>query len=393
MSNQHKNFSAWISDITRRPYWAGWLVIIPVVVTVLLTLFLTSRLTKIYETSSTYVIRPRSELILDDEFVKALDTVSRRIEINTTFAEVAQSDLIKDGAISKLDLTKEQRQKLSASASVLAGTNILEIRVQGKNPDLVRDFAIAVGEETVDYVKNLYDIFELEPLDSPSVPEAPSSPNLWLNLLIAFIIGAAIGFGLLYLSRYLNRPREEFVSVNIIDPETGAYSKSYFQKRLLQEMSRVKHSKTPLSLSLIKLKFDSWAMDDVTHPEWIAEMKNLKPFFEPYIREEDILARYDVDTFGILLPEIGEEPALKLMKNVRQEIGSIKTENHLKGKKVKVYGSIGLVTYLPNKMITSEDELIGFANFALKNADKSSTGGLTRYLIGSDGSIDEFEEP
>ena len=43
-------------------------------------------------------------------------------------------------------------------------------------------------------------------------------------------------------------------------------------------------------------------------------------------------------------------------------------------------------------MVNSDDELVGFANFALKNADKSSTGGITRYVIDSDGSINEIQE-
>jgi len=382
-----------ITNFLRQFHWRWYLFIFPLLITVLLTYVLTSRMTKIYETSSTYVIRPRSELILDDEFVKALDTVSRRIEINTTFAEVAKSDVIKDAAIAQLNLTKEEKQKLTASASVLAGTNILEIRAQGKNPELVRDFTIAVGVETVKYVSNLYDVFELELLDKARVPDEPTSPNMVLNLIIAVIIGSSIGVGLVYVDRYLNRPQEDFESINIVDPETGAYTKSYFHKRLHQEMSRINHSKTPLSISLIKLKFDDWAMDEVTQHEWLEEMKNLKPFFDPYLKEEDILARYDVDTFGILLPDSGEESALKLMKNLRLEISSLKTENSLNQQRVKVYGSIGLVTYVSNKMVTSEDELIGFANFALKNADTSSTGSLTRYIISSDGSINEIQEP
>ena len=180
-----KKIILWISVNSRQFLWRWWLLIVPLLITVLLTYVLTSRITKIYETSSTYVIRPRSELILDDEFVKALDTVSRRIEINTTFAEVAKSDLIKDAAIAQLDLSKEERQKLSANASVLAGTNILEIRAQGKDPELVRDFAVAVGVETVYYVGDLYDVFELEPLDNATVPEEPSSPNMLFNIFFA----------------------------------------------------------------------------------------------------------------------------------------------------------------------------------------------------------------
>lgn len=388
-----KKIFLWISMHSRQFLWRWWLLIVPLLITVLLTYVLTSRITKIYETSSTYVIRPRSELILDDEFVKALDTVSRRIEINTTFAEVAKSDLIKDAAIAQLDLSKEERQKLSASASVLAGTNILEISAQGKDPELVRDFAIAVGVETVNYVSSLYDVFELEPLDHATVPEQPSSPNMLVNLLFAVIIGVAIGVGLVYGSRYLNRHQEDHEGINIIDLETGAYTKSYFNKRVHQEMSRASQRSTPFSISLIKLKLDDWAMEEVTQPEWENEMKSLKPFFDPYLRDEDILARYEFDTFSILLPNSGEESALKLMKNLRMEISSMKTESIVNNQSLTLHGAIGLVTYVSNKMVTSENELLGFVNFALKNADTSSTGGITRYVISSDGSINEIQEP
>jgi diguanylate cyclase (GGDEF)-like protein len=233
----------------------------------------------------------------------------------------------------------------------------------------------------------------LEPLDSASLPEEPSSPNLLLNLLIAVILGSGIGFGLVYVSRFLKQPNEEFKAINIIDPETGAYNKKYFQKRLRQEMSRISHSNNLLSISLIKIGFNDWALDEITHDEWAEEMKSIKPFFDPYLKDEDILARYEVDTYGILLPDCGEESALKLLKNLRLEISSLKTENSIKQHGMKVHGSIGLVTYVSNNMVTSADEIIGFANFALKNADTSSSGSITRYVISSDGSINEIKEP
>jgi len=242
-------------------------------------------------------------------------------------------------------------------------------------------------------VSNLYDIFELEPLDTAQVPQEPSSPNMLINIIIAVILGGAIGFSMVYLSRYLNRPQEDFNAINIIDPETGAYTKAYFHKRLGQELSRLTKSNTPLSISLVKIKFDDWAMEQINQDDWLDEMKSLKPFIEPYLKEEDLLARYDLDTYGVLLPGSGEESALQLMKNLRLEISSLRFENNNQHQGVKIYGSIGLVSYVSNKMVNSEDELIGFANFALKNADKASTGGITRYVIGADGSMNEIQEP
>lgn len=393
MSDRPKNILSKIAAYSRQFLWRWWLLIIPLIITVLVTYYFTSRLPRIYETSSTYVIRPRSEIVLAEDFVRALDTVSRRIEINTTFAEVAKSDLVKDAAIAQLGLTKEERQNLSASASVLAGTNILEITARGRKPELVRDFTTAVGEETVNYVSNLYDVFELEPLDSASTPLEPTSPKMAVNLLLAAVIGSLLGVGLVYASRYFKKPGVEFDEVNIIDTETGAYTKSYFNNRLHQEMSRVSRSSTPISISLVKIKFVDWPMDEVTNDEWVQEMKSLKPFIEPYLKDEDVLARYDVDTFGLLLPDSGEETSLKLMNKLRVELNTLTAEHNNNQRKHKIRGSIGLVTYVSNKLVTSEDELIGFANFGVKNADKSSSGGITRYVINGEGGINEIEEP
>jgi len=71
----------------------------------------------------------------------------------------------------------------------------------------------------------------------------------------------------------------------------------------------------------------------------------------------------------------------------------MKTESIVNNQSLTLHGAIGLVTYVSNKMVTSENELLGFVNFALKNADTSSTGGITRYVISSDGSINEIQEP
>ncbi|MHC4216486.1 MAG: hypothetical protein ACYSWP_24305, partial [Planctomycetota bacterium] len=84
-------------------YWY-WLPIC-VVITFIATLFFTLRQPGIYEANTTFVIRPHSSLVVEDEFVSTLDIISRRVEINNTFAEVANSTLIKDKSAVDLGLS------------------------------------------------------------------------------------------------------------------------------------------------------------------------------------------------------------------------------------------------------------------------------------------------
>ena len=140
-----------------KAYWRilkrrWWLLLFGFAVVFGITWYLTSRQPLIYEASTTFVIRPRvSEGSVGEEFVRALDIVSRRVEINTTFAEVATSRLIKNQAKERLGLSSAEQEGLNVTARVVGGTNVMEISAEGHDPGVVRDFANAVGTETVNY--------------------------------------------------------------------------------------------------------------------------------------------------------------------------------------------------------------------------------------------------
>src|SRR5690606_17623226 len=149
------------------------------------------------------------------------------------------------------------------------------------------DFANAVGAETVRYVRNLYDIFELGLLDEAMLPNSPVKPTMSLNLSLGAMLGLALGVGLVFLLTYLDAPHDEKRTFNIIDRDTGAYTKSSQLQRLGQEISRARRNKCPLSLALIKIA------DGIRGPEhatlyqeealrWVAVL------VEKSLREEDL---------------------------------------------------------------------------------------------------------
>ena len=231
-----------------------WIIPLTFIFTLIPTYIFVSGQPWVYESEATFVIRPRTSVAVnDDEIVKALDTVSRRVEIITTFAEVSSSSLIKQRAVESLGLSAEEQEGLKVNGRVLAGTNILEINVQGPDPKIVRDLATAVSMETLSYVSNLYDVFELEPLDGANIPNRPVSPNKTLNLAIGAALGLLLGVGLIFLIEYLKEPLVGDLQINVIDPETGAYNQTYFKLRLGEELSRARHNTYSFSLALIKV--------------------------------------------------------------------------------------------------------------------------------------------
>jgi capsular polysaccharide biosynthesis protein/GGDEF domain-containing protein len=309
-------------------YW--WLVVLSLVVTIVATLIFTSRQPQIYETKATFVIRPHS-LIVEDEFVRTLDTLSRRIEINSTFAEIAGSKLIKEQAAEKLNLDSAQKKDLTVKGSVLAGTNILEIAVEGTDPALIQDFTEAVSIETLDYVNNLYDVLELEPLDPAEIPSKPIKPNLTFNLILGTVLGLGLGIALAIFTEYLNAPAAEPAKFDILDSESGLYNRPYFEMRARQEMSRARRHDYPLSMALVRFHTEGSNPVDFDSDN----MRYFASRLGPLMREEDVLARYDDNTLVLLFPDLSKEATQTFVNEVQAKLGTspldVATNNGLTG--------------------------------------------------------------
>jgi diguanylate cyclase (GGDEF)-like protein len=344
-----------------------WWIILPTfAITFTATYLFTDNQPLIYESTVTFVMRPRSSFTGDKEVVRVVDTLSRFVEINTTYAEVAMSKRIKNLAIERLGLSTQERRDLSVNSGVVAGTNILEISVQGTEPAVVRDFANAVSAETLTYVSNLYDLFELEPLDSAELPTRAIKPNKPLNLAVGGILGLVLGLVWASLFQFLlQEPAEGPVSFDIIDSETGAFNKSYLRLRLRQEMSRVKRNNYFLSLALIKISHQG--MPDASLPLLPSEvLRRVTMLLRSSLREEDVLTRFDETTFALLLPDTTGQSAQVLLETVQTKIGVTSLDLSGSGSKLYIQVAAGVAAYEEDYEI-NPDELLARAVSALKN--------------------------
>lgn len=301
----------------------------------------TGRQEKVYQSEATFVLRPRSSTTtVEDDFVKTLDMVSRRVEINTTFAEVATSRLIKNRALDQLDF--RDAADFSISAGVVGGTNILSIKVEGPDPIIAQEFCTLVGSETLQYVSELYDVFELQPLDPASLTKKPVRPNMTLNLMFGSILGLVLGGGLALLIEFIRSPYEEPDTFNIIDRETGAYNKSYFTLRMWQEMNQAKRNKYPLSLGLVKVEFDG---ENISRRDQIEAMRVFKKLAESAMREGDILASIDGDIFAVLCPYMPNDKAKVFVDGMKKRFVSVAQDVLSTNGHSQVRSYVSVVTY------------------------------------------------
>lgn len=155
-----------------------------------------------YESTSTFVVRPR--VVESDDVIRAIDTLARGVEINATYAAIARSDQIEDRAKSSFD--GEAPDIESVSANVVTGTNIIEVSVVGPDPEGVQAMSAAVGAETLRFVNNLGDVFQLQPLDAANLPRAPAGPNRLLTLIVGFIVATSLAVGVAVLAEAIDAP-------------------------------------------------------------------------------------------------------------------------------------------------------------------------------------------
>lgn len=186
-----------------------WVVFLAFLATTAVTVSSVASQRPSYESSATFVVRPRPDDASQD--ARAFDALIRGVTINTTYASIARSRVIRDRAEEELD-PAARHDEMTVSARVLTDTNIVSVSVRGPDPDNVLELAEAISVETVEYVNRLSDVYVLQPLDQPTRPGSPVATNRMLTISIGIVLGLVLGVGLAMLVEYVRKASTEPVA-------------------------------------------------------------------------------------------------------------------------------------------------------------------------------------
>jgi len=355
-----------------------WVVLTTFALTLAATIFLTLRTPPVYVATVSYIVS-LSSLSTDERFtISALDTLTNRTEIGATYAKVANSRSVQEQAAKQLGLSS--RQGLSVSSQVIAGTNILEISVEGSDPALVRDYTNAIGDQTVTYVQSLYETYKLELLDAAVLPRIPAEPNTQRNLLLGGILGIVLGFGLAALVEYLQTPPEPGMLFNILDERTGLYNLQYFMLRLQQEMSRAKRKGGTVALALLNIDHDG-LINRSSNNLRAKAMRRVANILGANLRDEDVLAAFDESNLALLLPDASEPAARTKVEKLLEKIHLSPLELDGTGNLFNLHMAAGLTVYRKEKTgeEASPEELMIQAERALIDTKFASYGKVLAF--------------
>jgi diguanylate cyclase (GGDEF)-like protein len=350
-----------------------WIVLIVFLITYGATLAFTFTQQPVYQSTATYVVKLNSLLSNDKDLASAVDILSRRTEIATTYTIVANSQQLKQLASQALGLSPAQRDDITVSSELVAGTNVLEITTQSHDPVLTRDFTNAVGAKLVSYARGLYETYTLEPLDPAGLPSAPIKPNKPLNLALGALMGLLLGTGMAFLAAYLHAPLESVTSLSVLDDATGVYNQRYLTMRLRQELSRAKRKGYPLSLALINV--DRYGVLAERSAEVRQEvLRRVAKRLAPQLRDEDMMAHLDNSVFGLLLVDTAGEEAKEMIERLQALVDARPVELDRSGDAVDLRCCGGVVAYsaIDTHKTTEPGELMAEAERALKQAEAAA---------------------
>lgn len=347
-----------------------WIVLLTFVVTYATTLGLTFLQPPRYDSKATFLIG-LSEVAGDPrDFASSLDILNRRPEIGTTFSLIADSALVKNLAADELGVSSEQRNDIAVSSRLVPGSAILEITSNAGDAALTQSFTNAVGKHTIDLMRAQFPIYNLSPVDQARLPGAPSSPNTKLNLGLGAVVGLALGVGLAFLAAYLQAPSEMVSGLNIRDEETGIYNKRYFVSRLRQELSRAKRNSYPLSIGLLNLN-PRGELDDVAPAQRREVIRKVAVQMQPYLRDEDVLARFGDTMCAFLLPDMIGTRAKEAIEDLQMLVAATPVEFSRDGVRLNIDASAGVAAYHGTvaERDMEADDLVAQAMRALKQAE------------------------
>ena len=199
-------------EIDLRQYWymlrKRWVIILVLPLIAALTSGLISFfiIKPVYQASTTLIVGKKASetgqaalQMLDNSVLQANQQLAK------TYATIAQSRTVEQNVIDRLSLGLEV-EELNELISInpVKTTEILEIQVTNKNPELAASIANTMAQEFSESVIEIKKVDSVSIVDKAVIPANPVKPNKTLNVLIAFVVGLMASAGLVFLLEYLD---------------------------------------------------------------------------------------------------------------------------------------------------------------------------------------------
>lgn len=344
-----------------------WVVMLTALSATLAALVAAYFTTPIYSSSARYILSPSPAYIGGDvnyNLIYSLDTLDKR-SIITTYAEVLNSPRLYSETVASLNLLESDLEEYTHVAVVFPETNIIDFTVTGPDPKLVALLTNSMGQTAVEYVENIYQIYDMGLLDPATVSADPISPQPLRDAGVAFVVGLALGIGLALLMELVRTPISNFMKQHNMDEISQAMNAITF-KETLKDVAFA--SVNDLCLCFVHIEGLRDYMNVLPQPTLQVILRHITQTLKNQLRGNDLVARWDELDFSVLLSDTSGRAALNTMSRVQTAL-SIPIRVDVSGEDLELKPVIGIAEYRIGDDMVS---LVKNTNWALDVAKKSN---------------------
>lgn len=161
-----------------------------------------SRQPVLYQAHALHAVVPVANVQLDSgDLIRSLETLERRTLVATLAHLPSTPELIlRASTDADPQATAAWITRYHARGAVVPNTNLIRIEVEGPDASLTAELANRIAELTSQRTREMYRIYELEPVAAAAIPLRPSEPRMERFLVLGALIGLFVGLAIFALS-------------------------------------------------------------------------------------------------------------------------------------------------------------------------------------------------
>jgi len=280
----------------------------------IISLLFSLQTTPQYRSTASFLIYPNTSLISSRDVVTSLDTLGTE-SVSRTYLEIFNSARVFKDTVDKLGLDASILSTYHVEAVVTTGSNI-ELSVDGPDPRMTAFLANNIGQNGINYIKSIYQVFDVSFLDQASEPMRPFAPQTLRDGLFSALAGLVFGLVLIIVRDNLRAPLEALRRRAMSENQSGAFILRHFRNMLERELSV--NPGEPVALALIELDGLEDLLDVLPERVLSDLLHNVVRSLRNQLRGNDSVGRWNKSTFAVLMPSTPGTGAERTLARIRQ---------------------------------------------------------------------------
>lgn len=342
-----------------------WIIVLTMLVALIIALLMAYIVTPVYRATARFAVSPNASLAASSrDVVTSLEALDKR-SIILTYAEFLNSNRIYEETLQALHLDPTQMLDYTHTTTALPDANILELSVEGTDPQLAASLANTLGQNAVQQIKDLYQVYDINLLDPATVPLIPIRPQPLRDAGLAAALGFILGAALAILREQIRIPLDAYRQRVSLDPVSLVFNRRHFMRQVEEEIAA--NPNDPLSLGLLELPTLQDLIESMPEALIQSLLRQVAGILRNELRGNDIIGRWNNSTFALLLPATPQSAADRTMERIRRTLS--------KPLVLDEYGErVELQPYTSTSTYQKDDTAVGLAERAERDLQLSGRG-------------------